>query len=51
VVLVNCLIDPRAGKELKNNPAVRMILFSDILSGQAGLTGLSSALEDPAEPD
>ncbi|MEO0997221.1 MAG: thiamine pyrophosphate-binding protein [Pseudomonadota bacterium] len=35
--LVNVLLDPDAGAELKHNPDVRMILFSDILEGQADL--------------
>ena len=39
-VLVNVLTDPEAGAELKTNDAVRMIVFSDILSGQADLAGL-----------
>ncbi len=44
-VLVNVLIDPQAGAELKTNPAVRMILFSDILSGQANLKKSSGRLD------
>ena len=37
VVVVNVEIDRDAGAELKTNPDVRMILFSDILDGQADL--------------
>jgi hypothetical protein len=36
-VLVNVLIDPAAGAELRRNPDVRMILFSDVLEGAAAL--------------
>ena len=35
--LLNVLIDPDAGRELKENEAVRMIQFSDIISGQGDL--------------
>jgi acetolactate synthase-1/2/3 large subunit len=35
--LVNVHIDPEAGQELKTNDAVRMILFNDIVQGQADL--------------
>ena len=48
-VLVNVLIDPDAGKELKTNPDIRMILFSDILSGQASLSRLTGAMEERKE--
>ena len=34
-VVVNALIDPEAGAELKSNPDVRMIVFSDLVAGQA----------------
>jgi acetolactate synthase-1/2/3 large subunit len=44
LVIVNVLIDPEAGMELKHNPDVRMILFSDILSGQADLGKLTGAI-------
>jgi acetolactate synthase-1/2/3 large subunit len=44
VVIVNALIDPQAGSELKTNPDVRMILFSDILSGQEDLQSQTGAL-------
>ncbi len=37
VRVVNVEIDRDAGKELKENPDVRMIVFSDILDGQAEL--------------
>ena len=37
VRVVNVEIDRDAGLELKQNPDVRMILFSDVLDGQAGL--------------
>lgn len=50
-VLVNVLIDPKSGKELKINPDIRMILFSDILSGQASLTSLTGALQERKEID
>jgi hypothetical protein len=33
--VVNALIDPEAGTELKSNPDVRMIAFSDLVAGQA----------------
>ena len=33
--MVNALIDPEAGTELKSNPDVRMIAFSDLVAGQA----------------
>jgi len=35
LVVVNALIDPEAGTELKSNPDVRMIAFSDLVAGQA----------------
>ena len=35
LVVVNALIDPESGAELKNNPDVRMIVFSDLVAGQA----------------
>ena len=35
LVVVNALIDPEAGAELKTNPEVRMIVFSDLVAGQA----------------
>lgn len=38
VTVVNVEIDRDAGMELKTNPDVRMILFSDILDGQANIT-------------
>ena len=41
-VLVNVCIDPEAGAELKTNPDVRMILFSDLLEGQADVNSLSA---------
>ncbi|MGI9225871.1 MAG: thiamine pyrophosphate-binding protein [Woeseiaceae bacterium] len=37
VRVVNVEIDRTAGRELKQNPDVRMIMFSDILDGQADL--------------
>jgi acetolactate synthase-1/2/3 large subunit len=36
-VLVNVLTDPAAGADLRSNANVRMILFSDLLEGAAGL--------------
>lgn len=42
VTVVNVIIDPDAGRELKTNPDVRMILFSDILDGQADLDSLNA---------
>jgi len=36
-VLINAVIDPEAGAALKSDPLLRMILFSDILEGQAAL--------------
>jgi acetolactate synthase-1/2/3 large subunit len=42
VSVVNVMIDPDAGRELKTNPDVRMILFSDILDGQANLDSLNA---------
>lgn len=42
VTVVNVMIDPDAGRELKTNPDVRMILFSDILDGQANLDSLNA---------
>lgn len=35
LVVVNALIDRAAGAELKTNPDVRMIVFSDLVAGQA----------------
>ena len=40
--VVNVLIDPMAGRELKTNDAVRMILFNDIVQGQADLDPFNS---------
>lgn len=37
LVVVNALIDPEAGAELKTNPDVRMIVFSDLVAGAAVL--------------
>lgn len=37
VRVVNVEIDRTAGRELKRNPDIRMIMFSDILDGQADL--------------
>ena len=39
VRVVNVILDPDAGSELKTNPDVRMIVFSDIVDGQAELGG------------
>jgi acetolactate synthase-1/2/3 large subunit len=36
-VLVNVIIDPEAGAELKSDPLLRMILFSDLEEGQKKL--------------
>lgn len=37
-VLVNVIIDPEAGAELKSDPLLRMILFSDLEEGQKKLS-------------
>jgi acetolactate synthase-1/2/3 large subunit len=37
LVVVNALVDPQAGAELKTNPDVRMIVFSDLAAGAAAL--------------
>ena len=37
-VLVNVIIDPEAGAELKDDPLLRMILFSDLEEGQKKLS-------------
>ena len=38
VTLVNVVLDPKAGAELKESDLVRMIMFSDILEGQSALS-------------
>jgi len=45
VFLVNVELDEAAGAELKTNPDVRMILFSDIVEGRSALAGTQ-----PEEP-
>jgi acetolactate synthase-1/2/3 large subunit len=37
LIVVNALVDPQAGAELKTNPDVRMIVFSDLAAGAAAL--------------
>lgn len=46
LVVVNALIDPEAGAELKTNPDVRMIVFSDLVAGQAA-AGMATAGDGP----
>lgn len=41
VSVINVEIDREAGAEIKTNPAVRMIMFSDLLDGQASLKTLA----------